>query len=225
MRIIAVASALALAVALGACGGSSTEVRVAEVGTNGTTNAYGKQGAKARARQSCQALGITALNGPEGACVLRGTRLVAANGHTTLRLKTLTAAIKNLTVAEQIPGKHGPVGARDGAFVLVTLAVKNRDKVAHAFAWGQTVLGIENVNYEENAAVERRSYESAFAFPTRRQIPAGGTVIGDVVYEVPTEPIQRITQQGRVFVANFGERPLVMVARHKGEIGFLRLYQ
>lgn len=238
MRTRVVWMSIVLALSLQACGGTSGDPPPGVSASTPTTVEKRPEGRKAKKRtpaerraerralaaerRSCPAMGIVEPGEKEGACTLNGTWYVVANGKSKLRLKLLHAAIRGISVAQEVPQGRGKPRARpQGAFMLISLMVENRDDVAHRFGAGQAVLAIGNQQYHDVGRVER-GFPDALAYAGRGAIPPGGVARGEVVFDVVPEDLRRIGTGGRLFISNFTN--LNRGVGSTGEVGYLRLY-
>lgn len=201
-----------VAAAVGACGGS-TESTVPIEGAAPPATATATTQARGQARagrrrgsrgdaQDCAAQGITAAPFNEGACVQDGTRFVVANGRSLLRLRTLDVAIRGFSVAEQLGAGRRVAVPQQGAFMVITLRVRNTTGQPQRFASGQVLLAIEQQRFEEATAAERAHPE---ALAGQDAIPPGGLATGVIVYDLPPGELDRVTREGVLLVANFGK--------------------
>jgi hypothetical protein len=207
---------LALAVTAGGCGESSPGQLESQQPATTARFRPGKG-------PGCDARGINDTYLREGRCIEEGVRYVVANGRSTMQLRTLRAAIRGISIAQEIPTGRGPAARPQGIFVLVRMAVENRDHVPRRFGPGQTTLGIAGQQYPEIATVERRSYRDAFAFTGRRPIPPGASDTGHVVFDVPPDQVERIETEGRLIVVDF-DAPSLLEGGSPREVGQFRLY-
>lgn len=198
---------LALALGASACGGTGSEGQEA-VGQTTPDREH-----------ICDALSDPeALR--EGACVERGVRYVVVDGRSPLELRSLTATIRNVSVAPDLPKR---LRRANGVFIVLTLVVHNREDVARRFAPGQTFLSIGEQQYPESVRVER-THKPSLAHPSRERIAPDEYVTGDVVFEIPPEEVPRVETDGRLFVVNFGARSPLEGGQPR-ELGQFRLFQ
>lgn len=212
---------LATAAALSACGGtgsgseaSSTNRGLAVVeSTNRHTDPH----------KSCNAQGINRTQLGTGSCTENGVRYVVANYGGIVNLKTLGVAIVGISVAPADAGHGRTARPQRDAFLRVTLQVQNRDKVAHRFAFGQTMLGIGQDDYPERADVERNVHVESLAAINGGRIGPGETLRGDVIFDITEADYSQIEQHGRFFIWNFGDSASLGLKRGS-QIGQIRLY-
>lgn len=167
---------LLLALGAGACGDPS---RTAE-----------------RAESTCAPRGITAPPYREGACLQDGRRYVVASGRSAVRLRTLAARLRYVTVDEEVGGAT----PRHGFFLRIRLAVRNTTAAPRRFRPGQTSLRFDGRWLEEQVGVQRRDDD---ALAAGRTIPPGEAIEGVVVYDVAPRAMDAIMRGAALYVAGF----------------------
>lgn len=214
---------LAVAIIVSACGGTQG----AGLGTTGST---GLRTPIANHRhtdphKSCDAQGINSTQMGTGACTESGVQYVVANYGGVVDLRTLAVAIVGVSVAPADEGRGGrrAMPQRE-AFLRVTLQVQNRDKVAHHFGFGQTMLGIGADDYLESVGVERNVHAESIAAVNGGMIGPGETLRGDVLFDITEADYQQLQRVGRFFIWNFGDRASPRLSRGTGQVGQIRLY-
>lgn len=214
--------ALAASVAVSACGGSVEAGDIA--GTTPTTATPPARHPRTDPHKDCDAQGINATQLATGACTAGGVQYVVANYGGIVKLRTLAATILGVGVAPADRGNGRTVRPQYDAFLRVTLQVQNRDKVAHRFALGQTMLGIAEHTFLERTDVERTIHQGALATTNGGEIGPGETLRGDVVFDITEADYEQLKLRGRVFIWNFGRHASATVPRGGGQLGQIRLY-
>lgn len=205
---------LAATIAVAGCGGTQGGADVAET----TPRAIPARRGKTDPRKSCEAQGINRRQLGTGACTAQGVQYVVANYGGVVKLRTIAATILDVGVAPSI----GTVNPERDAFLRLRLQVQNRDKVPHRFAFGQTMLGIAEDNYLESVRVERSVHPESLA---RAGTMGPGEILrGDVVFDITEADYQRLQQDGRFFIWNFGDHASAQISRRIGQLGQIRLY-
>lgn len=156
--------------------------------------------------KGCDAQGIDTRRLREGTCSNGGVQYVVVNRDGALRLESLAVRVEELSAERELEGRDGPVEARKGAFLRLTLEVTNRREYPQRFEVGQTILGVGDQTFREAEAAEQ-AYRGALASIGEGRIEPGGTLRGDVLFDVPEAVVGRVSRTGRFFVANFGETP------------------
>jgi len=214
---------LAATIVVSACGGTQ------EAGTLGANTATAPRGLRngrpprTDPNKSCEAQGVNSTQLNPGACTEAGVRYVVANYGGVVKLRTLAVAITGVGVAPGYRRPEGNIAPRYDAFLRVTLQVQNRDRVAHRFGLGQTMLGIGSDNYLESTEIERNVHPEAIVRVNGGNIGPGETLRGDVVFDITEGDYRILQQRGRFFIWNFGDRASPQLRRGE-QIGQIRLY-
>jgi hypothetical protein len=212
----------ALAVGLTACGGGTdSEALSGSVATAPGARQTPIRRIKSDPRKSCSSQGIDREQVLEGACREDGVSYVVANRTSLLRLDSMTVAITGFSASPVVRERKRTIRSRRGAFVRVTLTIKNRETTARRFTYGQTILGIAGNNYPESLVAER-THPEALAKANGGVVTPGGTLRGDVLFDVLPEDIERLPTEGRLFITNFGVRAGTRAALR--QLGQFRLY-
>jgi hypothetical protein len=214
---------LALAIGIGACGGTQGDA-VSSVATTPTAPTPRGRQKPSDPRKSCDAQGINRTQLLEGACTEGGVQYVVGNHESVVRLRTLRAAIVGLSVSGAAGGGDRAATPVRDAFLRITLQVQNRDKVPHRFAFGQTMIGIGPNNYLESVEVERQVHPESIAAVNGGRIGPGETLRGDVIFDITEADYQILMREGRFFIWNFGDRAALEIDRSVGQLGQIRLY-
>jgi hypothetical protein len=205
--------ALLVAAALSACGGGSTAT-----GQQATTSPPGQK--------DCDAKGINRIKGKEGTCFAHGSEHVVVNHDHFLRLPTIGVAITGLATVPQIPSSQGTLTPQNGTFLLMKLAVDNRDKVPHRFAAhgpGQVMLTVGNRQYVERLDVERSIGSQSLLSTAGGVIAPGDRLEGNVVFDVQQSDLQEMQQDGQLVVVDFDKT--MLSKKPPKVIGQIRLYR
>ncbi len=195
---------VALAAGVAACGDSEDAAPLASVGAPVKTAPT--RSPPTDPRRPCAAQGIDGTRLYEGSCQEGNTRFVIANRSGALRLESLVASIDRIEAVPEIGSGDAAVRPEQGAFLRFTLTVRNRREYPQNFEVGQTLLGIGQGTATEASEAELAHAESLAAQDGGR-IEPGGTLRGDVLFDVRPDQIGQVASTGRLFVANFGERP------------------
>jgi Domain of unknown function (DUF4352) len=214
--------ALAASVVVSACGGSVEAGDVA--GTTPTAATQPVRQPRSDPHKSCDAQGINSTQMGIGACTEDGLQYVVANYGGIVKLRTLAVAVVGVGVAPADQGNGRTVRPQYDAFLRVTLQVQNRDKVAHRFALGQTMLGIAEHSFLERTDVERSVHQGSLATTNGGSIGPGETLRGDVVFDITEADYEQLKLRGRFFIWNFGRHATVNIPRAVGQLGQIRLY-
>jgi hypothetical protein len=172
--------------------------------------------------KSCEAQGINATQLGIGNCTTDGVQYSVANYGGVVRLRTLAVTILDVGVEAFDAGHGHRVTPQRDAFLRMKLQVQNRDKVAHRFSFGQTMLGISEDNYPESISLERRVHPESLA--NAGTMGPGETLRGDVVFDITEADYQQLQRKGRFFIWNFGDHANAQLSRRGGQIGQIRLY-
>ena len=156
--------------------------------------------------RSCDAQGIDTRRLREGTCTNGSVQYVVVNREGSLRLESLAVTVAEISAERELEGRDGPLEARKGAFLRLTLEVRNRREYPQRFEVGQTILGVGDQTFGEAEEAEQ-AYAGAIATIGEGRIEPGGTLRGDVLFDVPAAVVGRVSRTGRFFVANFGETP------------------
>jgi hypothetical protein len=221
-KVALVLSTLAIAVTVGACGTQSAEVATTE--TSSGPRAASSQHRRTDPHKSCDAQGINTRQLGTGACTENGVQYVVGNYGSVVNMRTLGVAIQGLAVAPADEGHGRQVTPRNDAFLRITLAVQNRDKVPHRFEFGQTMLGIGADDYLESVNVERHVHAESLAAANGGMIGPGETLRGDVLFDITRADYEVLDRQGRFFIWNFGGHASVRLPRGTAQVGQIRLY-
>lgn len=195
---------VALAAGVAGCGDVAESEVVATVGAPTMTGPA--RSPPSDPIQQCGPQGIDSRTLHEGSCSEGTTEYVVVNRDGALRLESLVASVDAVSVESEIGRGSAAVRPREGAFVRFTLTVRNRLEYAQRLKPGQTVLGVDDTTFNEATAAQR-VHPDALAQQGESRIEGGATLRGDVIFDVPAEVVERIMRSGRLFVANFGERP------------------
>lgn len=221
-----VALALALlgvSLVVSACGGTQGGALSGTTSTNASNRPIAAH-RHTDPRKGCDAQGINSTQLGTGACTEGGVEYVVANYGGVVQLRTLAVAIVGVAVAPGDEGHGRRVAPRHEAFLRVTLQVQNRDRVAHRFAFGQTMLGIGSDDYLESVGVERNVHDESIAAVNGGEIGPGETLRGDVVFDITEADYQQLQRVGRFFIWNFGDHASTRITRSTGQLGQIRLY-
>lgn len=216
---------LAAAIIVSACGGTQGGSGLAGV-TTAPTTATGPNGKPLPVdpHKSCDAQGVNSTQLRTGACMESGLQYVVGNHTSVVHLRTLAVAITNVSVSGVDAGHGRNATPQLDAFLRFTLAVQNRDKVPHRFAFGQTMLGIGASNYLERTDVEKKVHVESIAAVNGGVIQPGETLRGDVLFDISRADYEVLDRQGRFFIWNFGSRAAVQIPKSTGQLGQIRLY-
>ena len=213
---------LAASIVLSACGGSGEDGLASSTPTAPRGLRDGRP-PRTDPTKSCDKQGVNSTQLFPGACTEAGVRYVVANYGGLVRLGTLAVTIVEIGVAPGYQSPTSTIAPRLDAFLRVKLQVQNRDRVAHRFDFGQTMLGIGSSNYLERIDVERRYHPESIARSNGGKVGPGETLIGDVVFDINQTDYQQLQQKGRFFIWNFGEKAAPEIARG-AQVGQIRLY-
>jgi len=215
---------LAMSIVVSACGGSQEGDVLGSTSTP-TTVRPPKNGRPPRTdpKKSCEAQGVNSTQLYPGSCTEGGVQYVVTNYGGVVKLRRLAVTITGVGVAPAFQGPTRTIQPQFDAFLRIGLQVQNRDKVAHRFGLGQTMLGIGANNYLERADIERDVHAEAIARVNGGMIGPGETLSGDVIFDITEADYQQLQQRGRFFIWNFGERASSQL-RRGSQIGQIRLY-
>jgi hypothetical protein len=214
---------LAASILVSACGGSEEEGLASTTTPTAPRALRNGRPPRTDPTKGCDAQGVNATQLLPGACTEAGVRYVVANFGGVVKLRTLAVTITGMGVAPSFDGPRRTVRPQYDAFLRVGLQVQNRDKVAHRFGLGQTMLGIAADNYLERNDIERTLYPEAIQQVNGGRIGPGETLRGDVVFDITEADYQVLQQRGRFFIWNFGDRASPQLTRGS-QIGQIRLY-
>lgn len=210
-------------VVLSACGGSQEEGLASNSTPTVSRGSRNGRPPKTDPNKGCDAQGVNSTQLYPGACTEQGVHYVVANYGGVVRLRTLAVTIIDVGVSPGYQDTKRTVAPRYDAFLRVKLQVQNRDKVAHRFGYGQTMLGIGADNYLERTDIERTVHPEAIARTNGGEIGPGETLTGDVVFDITEDDYQQLQQRGRFFIWNFGERAAPQLGKGT-QVGQIRLY-
>jgi hypothetical protein len=213
---------LAATIVLSACGGTQEEGLGSSTPTGPRASKNGKP-PRTDPTKGCDEQGVNSTQLYPGACTEKGIHYVVANYGGVVRLRTLAVAITGVAVSPGYQGTGRPVTPRYDAFLRISLQVQNRDKVAHRFSFGQTMLGIAGDNYLERLDVERRVHQESIARVNGGNIGPGETLRGDVLFDITEGDYQELQRRGRFFIWNFDKRAEPQL-RRGDQVGQIRLY-
>jgi hypothetical protein len=211
--------ALAASIVVAACGGTQEAADLAGTSTPTTPIRQGRR--HTDPHKSCDAQGVNATQLGIGACTENGVQYVVANYGGLVKLRSIAAAIIEVSVAPSEADRKGRrVLPQRDAFLRLKVQVQNRDKVPHSFGYGQTMLGIGASNYPESVEVERTIHAESLARAGTMQ--PGETLRGDVVFDITEADYRELQRRGRFFIWNFGQRAALRGTG--GQLGQIRLY-
>lgn len=214
---------LATSIGVSACGGTQGAGLVGTATTRAVRASAVAHG-HSDPHKGCEAQGINSTQMGTGACTEEGVQYVVANYGGVVRLRTMKAAIVNISVSPIDRGHGRTVRPQRDAFLRVTLQVQNPDRVPHRFVLGQTMLGIGSDNYLERGDVERRVHLESIATTNGGVIGPGETLRGDVLFDITREDYEQLARVGRFFIWNFGGHASRQIRRGTGQVGQIRLY-
>jgi hypothetical protein len=161
----------------------------------------------------------------EGICFEGNTRLVVVDRHTRLRIGTLEAELLGIRNRGTL---HGPAGrkAAEGKFVTVEVALTNTTDALAAAEAGQFLLYAYGF-HSEAVGVDRK-YEPRSFLARHEKIPAKGTEVGTVTFEMSTEEADSVPGNANFDIVDFGDpvpisRPNAI--ENKAEYGVIRTYK
>jgi len=213
---------LAAMIVVSACGGTQEANVLGSSSTSRSTAAPNRRG-RSDPNKSCDAQGINATQLNPGACTEAGIHYVVANFGGAVQLRTLAASIVGVSVSGGYRGPRRTIAPRYDAFLRISLEVQNRDRVAHHFGLGQTMLGVAGDNYLERTDIESRVHPEALVVVNNGLIGPGETLRGDVIFDITEADYQQLQQRGRFFIWNFGRRASAQI-RPGDQVGQIRLY-
>jgi hypothetical protein len=223
-KIALAVTVLAVSIVASACGGTGGNSGLAEATSSTTPRPPTGKQKPTDPHKSCDAQGVNSTQLRPGACTEGGVGYVVRNYGGAVKLKTLGVAITGVSVSPVAAGNGRRVSPRRDAFLRVTLQVQNRDKVAHRFGPGQTMLGVGAENYVERKDIERNVHPEAIARVSGGMIGPGETLRGDVIFDISRESYEVLNRQGRFFIWNFGGHAAASIPRTTGQLGQIRLY-
>ena len=194
---------LLLCVSLAACGGTERDV------------------------SDCDRRGINARQGREGRCIEEGVVHAVVNRGNVLRLRELEVRLLGVDTRMRVADRYAGSEVADGAFVILTLAVRNKLDVATPFdiAQNQVSLVIGRRTYREDFEAENGPVADSFLFTDDTAVRPNETDTGKIVFDVPSEAAERIqarTQAAELRFLNFTDAGRWDRA---GEVGIIRLWR
>ena len=195
---------VALAAGLAACGDSEDAEPLATVGP--PTKVAPARSPRSNGERDCFSQGIDTRTLNEGTCTEGTTQYVVVNRGTPLRLESLVLSLDDIAVESEVGRGDDAVRSQNGAFLRFTLTVRNLREYAQRFELGQTIVGIDEETFTEAEAAER-AHPGSLSMRGDGRIEPGGTLRGDVLFDVPLASVKKVSSDGRLFVANFGEKP------------------
>lgn len=153
--------------------------------------------------------------GPAVRCLDSGVPAVVVGRWGRLRLRTLTARLVGIRVVTVLRDPTiGRVIRANGAFVVVTLRIGNRDRepqqVVPIAAPDRAWLVIDGAQYSQDTDAEGGGDVGAFANLSNPdgELQPGEAAMGDVVFDVPARRAEKLGAGGpaSLYVFNFGLR-------------------
>jgi hypothetical protein len=210
---------VSLVVAAG-CGGAK---KSAPQKTTQTT----PQTTESSSRTDCDRKGITTQAAREGVCVVKSTTITVADNAHWLHMNDYDARVTGVRAAATVGTLSADTFQSGGAFVIVTLRVKNTGTVPRAFDRTSKLvfLLVDQKQYGEIPPAELAAPDSFRSHDGA--IEPGQVETGTIVFGLPLVHAQSVRARGSDLVfLNFDEAgtgfPLV---GRTAAIGFIRLWQ
>lgn len=234
MRLSAVGLGVGAGLLLAACGGSTktivktvtaappaaTSATVASPTT--TTAAATSTTAAAADPTSCDAKGIDPQQLRQGTCVTKGVTFTVVNKGSVLRMHSLTASLNGIRAADSLSSDVSSATA-SGMFVISSLTVTNRLDSPQTFdqiGTAQTQLLLGRQTFTENFDAENGNDPQSCVSKDDAGIQPGESLTCDVIFDVPTSSLAKLTTNGNISITNFGDD----IASSGGPFGVFRTY-
>jgi hypothetical protein len=169
---------------------------------------------------NCTQKGITASAGKEGTCIDdNGHRVMVVNRASELRLNEMDVTMKPIRVSDVV-GRGVYRLPADGAYVIVTLTVRNKLKRPALFRPEELSLLLGPSTFTHDSAAE--SVDPRSFLSLGELIRPGRTLTGRVIFDVPQESVQYLTIDGNVVVAQFRDLDYTYAFE---TVGYFRTYR
>jgi hypothetical protein len=204
------------AVALAACGSTTTRTIEKTVTTNApanssSTTAVTTPAAAATAPKVALAKPggcLTTLTPKPRICLLGAAKLHAVPWADTLRLRTLAADLTDVTREGTVSDGSGISATAQGMYLVFALSVHNATYSPETFddSQDQTLLFADGRVFTEAFKAENQSDQQSFLSNDTTPIQAGESATGDVIFDVPASIAALVVdhKKGALFVGNFG---------------------
>jgi hypothetical protein len=171
----------------------------------------------------CPSMGIDPQTGNEGTCEADGTTTVVVDRGRVLRLKTLEARLLSVHRGGP-PGVPSAVRIANDVLVTFELAITNRSDGPVHVREDQFTLRLEPKGVPADTVVDER-YEPRAFLAEGRTIPPDGTVQGTVTFDLTSDQLGQLGEEGNLDLSNFlpdgGDYEPESL---NGEVGVIRTY-